>query len=409
MKIFFFVLCIFISVDILKSQNLPKFSPLFSNKIEEQIKEKEKELDRVRQRAAKHFSYIGAYKRAAEIYDPPFYFGFDEPIDSSNEAYIKKFFPVSAVPYLIKRASKERIVIINEAHHLPQHRVFVRLLLEKMYKNGFEYLGLEALQFNVQNKDAPFSLLDTALNNRKYPLYSNLTGTYTREPQMANLIREALKIGFKLFAYDKVGRDREYKQAQNIQKIFNKDKKAKILILCGYHHLLENPSKDEKKWMATHLKDLTGINPLTIDQITLTNRSNIPNSPYYQFFHRDFHTVLVDSNENVFNGPKGFNKWDILVSHPTIEYINGRPNWLFWIKDNTKFKVSMNQLNITCPCLLKVFKKSDDPAAVPIDIIELKHNQEAILSLPQGQFRVYVLNQKGDHQEFMINVPAIRD
>ncbi len=42
-----------------------------------------------------------------------------------------------AAEYIIKRSSKERIIIINEAHHQPLHRVFTESLLEGLYQNGF--------------------------------------------------------------------------------------------------------------------------------------------------------------------------------------------------------------------------------------------------------------------------------
>ncbi|MBX9449469.1 MAG: hypothetical protein KL787_07030 [Taibaiella sp.] len=57
----------------------------------------------------------------------------------------------NARDYIVHRSKDEEIIIINEAHHVPLHRIFTRSLLKDLYNNGYRYLGLEAL-FDKKNK-----------------------------------------------------------------------------------------------------------------------------------------------------------------------------------------------------------------------------------------------------------------
>ena len=129
---------------------------------------------------------------------------------------------------------------------------------------------------------------DTMINQRKFPILDSGT-MYIHESQSANLIKEAMDIGFTLFKYEykgakgKTGKDREREQAENIAKVITKNPNAKFLIHCGYDHLNEGiPGiKEWEKAMAARLNDLTGINPFTIDQIPGSEKGDLKfNTPY---------------------------------------------------------------------------------------------------------------------------------
>lgn len=148
---------------------------------------------------------------------------------------------------LLKRADSTQIVMFNEIQNCPQHRYLVGTLLEKFYKKGFRYLGLESFTN------------DSSFIKKGYPTSEN--GFLMRDPVMANMVRAAHKIGFNIFGYDsKHDNTRDVDQAKNIyDKTFSKDPKAKVLILA------ENDRVDKKN-MAGKLEALTAITPLTIDQ-----------------------------------------------------------------------------------------------------------------------------------------------
>ena len=159
-----------------------------------------------------------------------------------------------ALSLLVKKCSKEKVVIFNENHFIPNNRLLVSLFLKKLYANGFRYLALESIWEHANE-----------LNSRGFSVTK--TGFYTREPMMANLISEALKIGYHVFGYDDFTKNREINQAINIiNHTLKQDPSAKVLIMAGFDHIYEK-SLNKKKWMANYFKEKSGIDPLTIDQV----------------------------------------------------------------------------------------------------------------------------------------------
>lgn len=54
---------------------------------------------------------------------------------------------VPAADVVLRQAKTKEVVIINEAHLYPQHRVFVKSLLPALYKLGYRHLCMEDLTF----------------------------------------------------------------------------------------------------------------------------------------------------------------------------------------------------------------------------------------------------------------------
>lgn len=161
-----------------------------------------------------------------------------------------------------KILSNDKVVILNEMHWKPEHRLLAHKLLPKLKEKGFNYLAIEAI---YKNKDS-------ILNTRGYPLKS--TGFYTSEPYFGLLIRKAIKLGFRIVGYDDFdSNDRELTQAKNIKSIIDKDKNAKVFVYCGIDHIIEKNNKDSNKRMAQLLKEMTKIDPITIDQTKLVYNS----------------------------------------------------------------------------------------------------------------------------------------
>ncbi|MCB0632619.1 MAG: hypothetical protein KDD15_22930, partial [Lewinella sp.] len=281
------------------------------------------------------YALIGEYDKAAALYsleyDTRELAGEKTGELSAEElAYFQTFQPKAAIDYILKRAAREQIIIINEAHHRPLHRVFVETLLPGLHERGYRYLGLEALSSN--RKDSLALGNDTLLNERGYPLNSYLTGIYTREPQFGNLIRKASRTGYYVFGYERSGfqpeLERDEAEAQNVLKILEKDPDAKILLYCGYAHLVETNIAEgaanygKSQWLAGYLKELTGIDPFTINQEVLTYRPDSTLSPYYPLIETNRPAVLLNDEGKLFNGPAGFDKYDALVYHPNAKPVN---------------------------------------------------------------------------------------
>lgn len=178
-----------------------------------------------------------------------------------NDIKTKGLTDLMAFNGILEQAGKTQVLMLNENHYYPQHRLLVTELLPKLKAMGYNYLAMEALA--TPN--------DSLLNvPGAFPTLS--TGFYTREQNYGNLLREAISKGFKLVAYENTDdkQDREVGQATNLyNRTLAIDPKAKILVLVGIDHLLEQPTANGKKWMATVFKEKYKIDPVTISQTHL--------------------------------------------------------------------------------------------------------------------------------------------
>ncbi|HFA52012.1 MAG TPA: hypothetical protein ENJ95_23595, partial [Bacteroidetes bacterium] len=191
----------------------------------------EKELENGKlsdSKASYYYTFIGEYEKALMTYELPLAWGLDTMSYQDSLNFVR-YHPINAIDYLTERTKNEQIVIISEAHNNPRHRIFTYRLLDSLYNNGFRYLGVETLTPNII--DSTKFLMDTLLNKRGYPLNNLLTGYYTREPQMGNLIRKAISLGFEAFAYEVVSRkeERDLQQAINIKKFLEKHPGQKVI------------------------------------------------------------------------------------------------------------------------------------------------------------------------------------
>jgi len=306
-------------------------------------------------------------------------------IDSVNS----KFSVVNAAEYIIHEAQKNQVVMINEVHHNSMHRAFTKSLLKALFDNGYKNLGLEALDRGEH--------LDSALNNRGYPIQK--TGYYTQDPQFGDLIREAIKIGYNVFAYENIGFEtgkvREIGQAKNIQKVIESKPHEKFLIYCGFDHLMEGNYSGWEKAMAGRLTEYTGINPLTINQEEYSERSKTKfNQPLLKAFDIRESSVLIDKDNNPLKYEQDEAWADIAVLHPNTKYVNNRPNWLFE-NGNQNVSVELKDIPIEFPVLVLAYKKGEDiNQAVPIDILEVENSTDKChLALRSGDYEIVVTNK----------------
>lgn len=247
----------------------------------------------------------------------------DTAIGFSNKQaeIVKSIQYTDARQYILKKAAASRVVMINEAHDKPLHRVFTASLLEGLYQQGFRYLAMETLN---TNRNTPLTRLN---------MY---TGHYTCEPMGGELVRKALEIGYKLVAYEdslayKHGpNQREYIQASNINAILKKDSTAKILVHAGYGHISKVATEDYIP-MAAYFSVISGIDPLTIDQTSLCegSTSNDKASFYETWLKlRPVAAPVVPLQSDTAFDPFGYKLYDVYVIHPATKFHNGRPQWV---------------------------------------------------------------------------------
>lgn len=312
------------------------------------------------------------------------------PEDASAAAELKNLRHVSALEAIAEAAAARQIVIVNEAHHVPQHRALTVVLLKKLRQKGFTHFAAETL-FET----------DAKLNERGYPIKD--TGAYINEPLYGDIVRTALKLGYKVVPYDVafgVGPDaRERGQAENLKKrIFEKDSQAKVLIHVGYGHNSEATRKSGTKLMAGYLKEFTGIDPLTVDQTAMSEHS----APEYE---RSLYRFVAA--QKYFNQPLVFQNqarefWthrnsgrDVTVFHPRSRYTNGRPAWLALGDERKQYRLPKDVCQTEKNCLVRARFAAESADAVPVDQIEARTGTKNALMLPKGDFIIEVETATG--------------
>lgn len=291
-----------------------------------------------------------------------------------------------AVEVVVRAARDSRAVVINEAHHVARHRVLSRRLLPRLRKLGFTHFAAEGL-------DAA----DTELAARGYPTAA--TGHYLREPQYADLVREALALGYQVVAYEKPGPPavREPGQAQNLAERIFADPDARALIHVGYSHNLETAeSYGGAGAMAWHFRQLTGIDPLTVDQTRMRERGRPElEDPLFRRVAETFELeqpAILIGTEGAPWQPPGADR-DLTVFSPPTRDHQGRPHWLYDPGDRRALALPGNLCGSPEPCMVEAHLADEGNDAIPIDRIEVQGSEaDPILVVPKKPLRIRVLD-----------------
>jgi hypothetical protein len=343
--------------------------------------EKEADTTYGHQIIAWDFSKIGQYQKALISWDKDFHTVYS--ISEEDSLNFLKYSPFNAIEYILSKADEYQVIMINEAHHISLHRNFTKRLLKGLSEKGFKYFGLEA----INQKDN--------INERKFPVQSS--GSYTNEPEFGNLLRQALELDYLIFGYEATfganGKQREIEQAENIKKILDKDPNAKILIHAGFGHIREDENiSNWEKAMAGRFREFTGIDPLTIDQVSMTERSSEEyENPFLKLADVKESTVFVTNDHSGFIDKNLKKQFDLSVFHPKTKYRETRPNWLFE-EDKQFYPISLSNNEFSYPILIfayieKEYKEQEPQELIPTDIIEIENNLEKTgLVLDKGNY-----------------------
>jgi hypothetical protein len=173
----------------------------------------------------------------------------------------------------------ERLVFMNTMQHTPAQTTLARKLLSCLKDAGFQYLAVEAL-----GEDA------AALVARGY-VSRTQSGPFAREPQMARLLEDGLRLGFDIVnfdvsdhcltcAYTDEMRDHGEEQARNlVARTLGVDPDAKVFVLAGPRQSYKQPwgpnlpystSLANRVWMQTQ------IEPYAIEQVEI----DLPAMPF---------------------------------------------------------------------------------------------------------------------------------
>lgn len=351
--------------------------------------------DLFRQRYGTLASFVGEYEEAERVY--PWRGEDDDPV---KRGYVTALPAVNVVRALSRST---RAVFINEVHASARTRAAIYTLLRPLREEGYNYLALEGLTTIPADSATACSnaaLFDDSLAARGYPVRD--TAFYGREPIYAAIIREALRLGFKLVAYEtpidpaETIELREQGLAQNLACVFKADPEAKLLVMAGFGHISEATSATNPEGlMAVRFKALTGIDPLTIDTTTLRHADIKPfvfgESAKTQSPSQGF--VLSNATGRLY----GTDRYDLVLLTPSFA---GRESevgsWLTLDGVRKRMPVSADHCGHVRPCLVQAFH-ADENGGIPEDSCVLwKEEEEACpLFLSKGEYNVVYSGEDG--------------
>lgn len=297
----------------------------------------------------------------------------------------KSYRAESAISVIEREAKKTRLVIWGEEHHMPQTRSLYEVLLRTLWQQGYRYLAAETFADQLMNAEF------------KHPDYQS--GFYLQDPVFASAIRTARSLGYKLIAYETevrgpTGDDsfRDRTQAENIKaRVFDHDPHAKVFIIAGRGHASEETALGGWTPMASVLKRLTGINPLTLYAPRMSQRlTPEEEDPLYRF--ATSHgllkepTIFVNRSEGrLLGSDRG--DLDAYIFWPRIKLINGRPDWMVRELGRKPIKIPGQLLTGRGMWLVQAFKEGEPASAIPIDqVIIDDQSDRKVLMLPKGKF-----------------------
>lgn len=327
-------------------------------------------------------------------------------VQEIKQSPLEGFRTRSALKAISDAADKRQVIIINEEHRAPVHRALTHRLLSVLYAKGFRYFGAETL-----------TIKDSDLNKRGYPTQES--GFYTADPVYGDVVRQAIKLGFKIVHYehetpctsdnsDVCQDERERGQAQNLyDRILKQDPKAKILVHVGRTHAAKTNYEGHYALMAWHFQKITGIEPFTVDQVFYNELKNPADElPLYRYA---MNNNLLLKEPTVFQSPEGkfFTRsgYDLQVFTPRVRYVNGRPDWLHLGRERKYHRLVLNKLDLqseqqklkaSTPILVQAFINAESRNAIPIDQIILYPGKDfPMLLLPKSLIRIQAIDEKG--------------
>lgn len=324
----------------------------------------------------------------------------DFPFDNRDAVPAKDPLPtpagwhsVSAAEAIAALATQRRIVMINEAHHDAHTRVLTLELLPRLYAEGFRYLAIEALGSK-----------DPGLMRRGYATIAS-GSEYLHEPLYGEIVRQAIRLGYTLVPYDSNAQtvaEREAEQASNIyRQVFARDPKARLLVHAGYAHIDKAPGGlgDGIEPMAMQLKQLSGLDPLSIDQTQFRDIDpGTPDTGAYGALLGSFNPTQPIVLRSLADGGYWSSnpaRFDISVILPPSD-TSRRPHWLALHGQRESRLVNTNMCTGHLPCVVEAHYGNEPDDATAADRYAFMHDgMQNVLYLYPGKYRLRAADVDG--------------
>lgn len=303
-----------------------------------------------------------------------------------------------AIKMILVKARSSKILIINEAHNFPSHRVFISKMLSKLSELGYSKLAVEALQednkpHSLTFKDPVFYRYLLIAKSQGYDLisYDNKSNI---EPSWED-IKEIEGVKYNE-GYKNVARDmniRDYNQFLSLEdEIDNLKENEKMLIHVGLGHG-NQIQVGEWKPLGSYLTDKYGDEAiLSVDQVTLNDCYNLDSNDY--FTHYNPTKSIVCSTNKMPYGEKEFSPLsftyeqvsDLQVLHPRIYSNLNIDTSYIYVKHNEIEKPFY-------PLAIIVYESDADPRTdVAYSAVEVKDEEDFKPSIipNQGGYKVMI-------------------
>ena len=306
-------------------------------------------------------TWSGAYDNHAVAIVPPVAL----PPEASG------YVPVAPVPLIASLARDRRVVIINEVHDNPETRILPYDLLAPLRKQGFDTMAMETILPT-----------DKGLQARGYPVFTS--GYYTREPAMGRIVREAIRLGYRVVGYDSLAAGnndvaaREQSQATNLASLVMSGGGHRVYVVAGLAHAYKKVGGylGGQVPMATRLADLIHEEPLSVDQVYTFDGAtghSLPKEGFYAFA-RDGKTWSAAPGQ-----------FDVSVVAKVDRTLPARSAWLRLSPSLTLVTVDTEPCKGR-PCIVAAYRPGDSADATPLDLTEVPVGKKTVdLLLPDGE------------------------
>lgn len=297
-----------------------------------------------------------------------------------------------AVAVLRLAARQSHVVIVNEHHDSSRDRLFVGQLLRALKREGFQYYAAETFAPN---------------HSVNHPGLAASDGMYLNEPVFGRLAESAKKLGYQLVSYEAGPEQdaafvrlnpsvsqhdrRERLQVENlIKNLFSRDPDARVVIHVGHNHVRERNNRvfPDTKWMAQVLKEKTGIDPLTISQLSCRS---------------DYSGDVISTNAQ---GSSEEGAVDLFLGHPRPVFRDGRPTWRRELGDRA-IPVPAEYEMLQERVLIEAREVAASPGTVAVDRVLQYPGEHLHLMLPPGRYRVEAFPEHGaiEGRAIVVKVP----
>jgi hypothetical protein len=333
-------------------------------------------------------SFWGNYSMAFKFMD----LAFDKKFPHYSRLITAGYIPLPLADALDK-ISKNQVVFINEAHHLPGTRMATILMLKKMYEKGFRYLACEGLA------------QDSTLNLNRRAEYTDFSYP---EVLYGEMIRQALSLGYTIVAYDGSCKGyadstadvdqncREKLQAQTLyDKVLKEHPNAKMIVHAGYSHINKHGGSGWNP-MGKYFVDITGITPYGINQISMTAEDSASLENFYRSNHlpKDTPVFLAkgDSMLTLWGKDNPYYDAELFLSR---ELLVNKSHLMKCLPKRKAVDVSKLCSNFKQPFVIEALLKSEGEKAVAFDALEINGANKPVLYLENGTYVFKIISTQG--------------